>query len=179
MEIVGLPSKDGNEFLRNTHYLGRAAVGTRFYGLLLANKLVGVAGFRCNELCRFVIDNGLPKNTASEFLSICLKKVGRDYIFTFADEDVGHLGVLYQACNALYLGKVGDGISYEVDGVLYSGKFVEKKIRDFVLAGKEVRVVPSKGKHKYVFITAKDKNRRKILSDEFLKKSFPFPKANI
>jgi len=59
------------------------------------------------ELNRLVLREGLPKNTASEFLSGCLRllsKQGDKVIVSYSDEAWGHRGYIYQATNFIYTG---------------------------------------------------------------------------
>jgi hypothetical protein len=186
LEVSRIARKEANDFLSRFHYLGGVRGGAISFGLINENILFGVvcfnkihmAGMNAMELTRLVLADGLPKNSASKFLAKCLRRINVEVVVTFADEDAGHIGKVYQACNAFYLGKVGETIAYEVDGLIYSGKFIEKKIRGFLDDGKAIKLIKAKGKHKYVFITVGDKKRNRELKLCFERKSKPYPGLN-
>lgn len=59
------------------------------------------------ELNRLAIEDGVPKNTASRFLMMCLRDLatlGSFVIVSYADEGWGHKGYVYQATNWIYTG---------------------------------------------------------------------------
>jgi len=57
------------------------------------------------ELNRVWIDDAMPKNFASWFLSRCLKDTLQGLLIcSYADTSVGHFGYMYRACNWHYAG---------------------------------------------------------------------------
>lgn len=59
---------------------------------------------RCLELNRLWVKDGLPKNTASHFLSWALKQLPPLIIVSYADTKEGHFGWVYRAANFFYAG---------------------------------------------------------------------------
>lgn len=62
------------------------------------------------ELCRFFVYGGLPKNTASRFLSITHRLIKKyapqvKVLYTYAAGFQGLIGTIYQAANYDYIGK--------------------------------------------------------------------------
>lgn len=74
------------------------------------HKLFGDAGHIEDylELCRFFVYDGVPKNSASQFLSIThrlLKRyTKRKWLYTYAAGFQGLIGTIYQAANYDYIG---------------------------------------------------------------------------
>lgn len=57
------------------------------------------------ELNRLIVNDGLPKNTLSFFVSNAIKKLpSNKIIVSFADPNIGHNGYIYQATNFIYTG---------------------------------------------------------------------------
>jgi hypothetical protein len=118
--------------------MGSLPVATTCYGLIYGGKLSGVAvvGSACSptvgasigiknegicELRRFALRDNMPKNTASYFLSRVIKKIaGYNVLISYADSQAGHIGSIYQACNAIYL-----GCSQENRIVMPSGEIIK------------------------------------------------------
>jgi len=117
-------------FVKQHHYSGGIHNGPMTYGLyrLSDNELVGVCAFATpsseavcasvfggeykrsvTELHRLVLLDDVPHNAESFFISRALKLLRDDRpnysaVLSFADTTEGHLGTIYQATNALYLG---------------------------------------------------------------------------
>jgi len=56
------------------------------------------------ELNRLIVNDGLPKNTLSYFVSQCLKMIPPMILISYSDSGQGHHGYIYQATNWIYLG---------------------------------------------------------------------------
>jgi hypothetical protein len=136
---------DCRRFCEKTHYSKSYGAGGRLYfSLYYQNKLVGVSIWRgpigrsmymlfglddnksILDLSRFCLDDCMPKNTASYFLSRCIKWIKQNkndinYLTTYADYNENHNGIIYKATNWLPFGVGGDGVRiYEImkDGSL-------------------------------------------------------------
>lgn len=165
LKIVVLSPFEAGEFLSRNHYLGTVPAGCESFGFVEGDRLVGVASFsRCQgdsgmvgaELRRFaMLDWGI--SVASELLSLGLKEYLKThgdvgFVKTFADMNQNHVGTIYQATNALYLGQSGmEEVFVAPSGKEYSGRYAW---RSMDLDGVEKsdcvrRRVP--GKHKYVY----------------------------
>ena len=113
------------EWLLYKHYAKRIPNIMYSFGLFNKNKvLVGVCTFGMSpsstlsssicgdnftkyviELNRLIVNNNLPKNTLSFFVSKCLKKLPNNkIIISFADSNMNHNGYIYQATNFIYTG---------------------------------------------------------------------------
>lgn len=56
------------------------------------------------ELNRLWVHDDMPKNAASAFLSVALKRLPGRIIVSYADTTVGHAGYVYRASNFFYAG---------------------------------------------------------------------------
>ena len=98
---------------------GRGLIGMIIYGspLISATKSMGqeVNYNQVLELKRlFIEDNQSLPHIESYVIAQSLKMIKKEFpdvkvVITFADENVGHVGGIYQATNAIYLGKSKDG----------------------------------------------------------------------
>ena len=87
-------------------------VGVCTFGLPCRNLNDGYACFgpeypiKTWELNRLIVEEGLPKNSLSYFVSQSLKQMKTPCcIVSYADENNGHHGYIYQATNWMYVGK--------------------------------------------------------------------------
>jgi hypothetical protein len=114
------------EFILEKHYAQRMPGISFAYGLFIDNKLEGIltigkpaSNTLCESICgkeyrdyvfelnRLCTNEGLPKNTLSQFVSKVLKSLSREEIIlvSYADEGMNHHGYIYQATNWIYTGK--------------------------------------------------------------------------
>jgi hypothetical protein len=107
------------DFINKYHYLGYCPAGAKYrIGLFYQGHMVGaclmgrpVARHENQndlEITRFVLHPNCPKNTASWFLSRCLKiakKDGYKRVISYADTAEGHTGAIYKACNFRCVGE--------------------------------------------------------------------------
>ena len=83
-------------------------VGMAVFGQPCGTNVTRKYGDNTLELRRFYVLDHMPKNTASYFLSRCLKqlrKTGMSKVISYSDPNQGHTGVMYRATNFEYLGK--------------------------------------------------------------------------
>lgn len=123
------PSLTKEWFLKR-HYARRLPNTIQFaFGLYQNENLLGVCAFsvpsakmnrgrsvfheievQTYELSRLIVEEDLPKNTLSFFVSQCLKQLPRpSCVVSFADPYNGHHGYIYQACNFLFTGESEKG----------------------------------------------------------------------
>ena len=114
------------DFILNKHYAQRKPSISYAYGLFIDNKLEGIltigkpaSNSLCEGVCgadykqyvyelnRLCVNEGLPKNTLSQFGSKVLKDLSdtRIILISYADEGANHHGYIYQATNWIYTGK--------------------------------------------------------------------------
>lgn len=123
--IKTITHHDCREWLLFKHYAKRMCSISFSFGLFdPGNLLVGIVTFGmppsstlaksiCGEkykdyvleLNRLVVNDGLPKNALSFFVSNSIKKLPNEKIIvSFADANMNHNGYIYQATNFLYTG---------------------------------------------------------------------------
>lgn len=123
--VDSIKSQETMEWLLKKHYAKRMCSISFSFGLFNNDKvLVGVITFgmppsstlsdsicgknlsnKVIELNRLVINEGLPKNTLSFFVSKAINKINEERIIvSFADANMSHHGYIYQATNFLYTG---------------------------------------------------------------------------
>ena len=120
------------------HYLGRIkTIATLHYGVFFENRLVGcismgspnateIKGFydRNNqegvwEIKRLALSPICPKNSESRVIAIAIrlvKKLGAWLIVTYADDGIGHTGVIYKAAGFDYQGLTAQKNDFWVNG---------------------------------------------------------------
>ena len=70
------------------------------------------------ELNRLCVNEGLPRNALSFFVSHCLQMLPRPMVvISYADSGMGHHGYIYQATNWVYTGMSSKSTEYSVEGM--------------------------------------------------------------
>lgn len=199
--VSKIDSKLGKEFVKTNHYSKGIHNGPMCYGLFHKDKLVGVCAFAtpCSEnvcasvfgydmrrsvteLHRLVLLDEAPKNSESWFIVRALKELKKDKpiykaVLSFADSTQGHLGIIYQATNALYTGTSGKATFYLDDtGRLRHPRQNGINITKEDALEKNWKPVKREGKHRYLYILADNKKDRKDLNKKLLLKSLDYPK---
>jgi hypothetical protein len=113
------------------------------------------------ELNRLVVNDGLPKNTLSYFVSKCLKMLPKpNCIVSYADQNQGHNGYIYQATNWIYTGVstpkhkyvFEDGSTFDIRrGIDNKGKVVDK--------------ILMKPTHRYLYFNGSKTDVKKMKAD--------------
>ncbi len=168
-EIKPIKYEQTLDWLLNKHYAHRIPMITWAFGLFIENELRGICTFGkpasmslCDGVCgkeyrlkvyelnRLVIDDGLPKNILSYFVSRCLKELKEEdlIIVSYADEGMNHCGFIYQATNWLYTGKN----KIRTDKYMPGNRHARHYTDEFSNLRK-VRTV----KHRYIYFTGKSK----------------------
>ncbi len=82
------------------------------------NELPDLTPQDCRELVRLWSPDDMPRNTESRLVSQALRALtGVRLVVSFSDPAAGHVGTIYQATNAVYLGVSAGGIRYvDTDG---------------------------------------------------------------
>lgn len=181
----------------NFHYAKRVPVGVVAFNVYEEEEWCGVIvyGYGANphiaaiydkwpgqvlELVRVAL-NGKQKTT-SECVAASLKMIKKfcpmvDMIVSYADVDQGHTGVIYQATNWIYVGKMNEGA--KTDFVVKGKKMHPKSVwgkgwkesLEWIRANIDINATQTitKGKHKYLFPLNK-KIRKKV---ECLRQPYP------
>lgn len=122
MTITALDSKSAANLVVARHYLHRRPPISHAFGLHVHGKLMGVVTYgvpasrhlqksACPsgpdlvlELNRLWLDDALPKNSESWFVSRTLKMLPPRIVVSYADPLHGHYGYIYRALNFRYAG---------------------------------------------------------------------------
>lgn len=124
LSILSITPFEAKQWLKYKHYAKRVPPIKYAFGLFENLALIGVCTFApppkamnsgesvfnglsisVFELNRLVLNEGLEKNTASFFVSRCLKKLPAPCcVVSYADATFGHVGYIYQALNFIYTG---------------------------------------------------------------------------
>ena len=199
MTVGPVEQIDVREFCRRWHYTNTGGNMTWNYGLYDGDVLVGVVSYNLptREACgsvfgeqhlervahmgRLVCADEAPRNSESRLIAGSLTHLSDDKgfwgVLTYAAQDEGHIGYVYQATNAIYTGTGGDS-SYWVD---QDGKRRGTKQGTAANARRMAKSQgwikhPSLPKHRYVYILgtpAERRARRKLLKLP----SLPYPKS--
>ena len=168
------------------------AEGGDFIGCVLfgggANRNIGspygLAYGEVIELVRVALNGKQGHGHTSQVVMMAIRQLKRDakairLVISYADEDHGHVGKIYQATNWVYTGEVSHGSN---GGFLIHGKEVHKRtvvarygtasidyLRETV--DKDVKILKPRGKLKYVYPL--DKRMRRLVDGM----SKPYPKV--
>jgi hypothetical protein len=191
MKVLRIENSQCKDYVLNVHYARRLPPIEVAFGLYMDNTLSGVCTFSTPasrfemkpqpyELNRLVVDEGLPKNTLSKFVSSCLKQFPSNpaIIVSYADPNFGHNGYIYQATNWIYNGLTGARNLFFVDGVEYHERTVYDKygtgsVSELRSKGYEVRVEKTKPKHRYFYLIGSKKFKKSIEIERM-----PYPKGD-
>lgn len=175
--------QDTKNWILNIHYAKRMPCISYAFGLFQNNIIVGICTFGipashtlCKGVCgeeyksivlelnRLVLHPNLPRNSASYFISKCIKQLPKPKILvSYADTQMTHIGYVYQATNWIYTGATKPRTD------MYAG---EGKHSRHSLGDRTQRTFRS-SKHRYVYfhgINLKDKLNYKIQ---------PYPKGDL
>lgn len=199
-----VPTKEGKEFVKQHHYSHGIHNGPMTYGLFKGMDLIGVCAFAnpCSEavcasvfgveykrsvteLHRLVIIDDTPKNTESWFIVRALKMLKKDRpnynaVLSFADATEGHLGVIYQATNAIYTGTSGKATFFlDQTGRLRHPRQNGSNITKEEAVLRNWKPVKREGKHRYLYVLANGQKHRKTLLQQLQLPSLPYPKHTV
>lgn len=122
MSVLPIASKLATEMVIKHHYLHRRPPILFAHGLILGSQVVGVVTFgtppsrhlqmsacpsepsNVIELNRLWVDDSMPRNSESWFVSRALKQLPPRIVVSYADTAQGHTGYVYRALNFRYAG---------------------------------------------------------------------------
>lgn len=187
MEVKAIPKHETSEWFLKKHYAHRLPCISYAFGLYLDNVLSGVCSFgmpanyvemeawkpyELLELNRLCVNDGLPRNTLSMFVSKCLKMLPQPrVIISYADITNGHHGYIYQATNWIYT-----GIGGEAHWILKDGSVKCRRHHDKIPKELIDRVEKTKKARYYYFVG--DKKAVKILKKQLRYEVLPYPKGD-
>ena len=198
MTIAPVTPDDVDEFSHRYHYTDTGGSRLWRWGLWDGPTLHGIVSynlptrdvcealfgaehyFRVWHMGRLSLSDVSPTNAESRLIGGSLRAIRREHpdvwgIVTYAATDVGHLGYVYQATNALYTGLAGDPY-YWTDG---RGARRSTYLSGHVNAARGASLGWTRtrggGKHRYVYILGfrtQRRQRRELLRFPVL----PYPK---
>lgn len=122
MNVLPIATREAARIVVANHYLHRKPPVSHAYGLQVDGVTLGVVTFgtppsrhlqmgacpsgpsKVIELNRLWVDDSLPTNTESWFVSRALKLLPPRIVVSYADPVFGHLGYIYRALNFYYAG---------------------------------------------------------------------------
>ena len=198
LQVRPIPHNVAKQLLVRQHYLHSMPGGTKLaFGVFFGQRLMGAATFGagptlsyrlvegaspgdCATLTRFWLDDTLPPNSESRVMGVilrCLKKyTSLKMVLSYASPEIGHLGVIYQAGNWLYIGLSSATPLYDLgDGVLRHSRSLGHSygthgVEYFKSKGVPIRTVPQLAKYRYVYFLDKTWHHR------LLAPVLPYPK---
>jgi hypothetical protein len=193
-EVKSIDYQDCKEWFLKKHYSKRIPSISFCFGLY-SDKLEGVCSFgsppsralciglcgvenahKVYELNRLVVNENLPKNTLSYFVSKCIQSLPNELILvSYADTSQGHNGYIYQATNWIYTGLSAKRTErFDIDNPNKHSKSVtDKKGVDYQSLA--IRERPQK--HRYVYFTGSKYDKRNLLK-QLRYKIEPYPKGD-
>jgi hypothetical protein len=203
MIVAPVSTSDVRTFVERYHYTSSAPNNTSLWrwGLWHGPVLHGVVSYNIptRETCasvfgteqvgnvwhmhRLALSDDSPRNSESRLIAGSIKAIERQYphvwaVLTYAATDVGHIGYVYQATNAIYTGTGGDS-SYYIDasGGRHS-TYIRGAAMNATRAAERGWTRHSSGpKHRYVYILGSKTQRRQRRSMLKLP-ALPYPKAS-
>jgi hypothetical protein len=131
------------------------------------------------ELQRVALNGKQGHNKTSQAVSLAMRELKNDAVylkclFSYADTEQKHLGIIYQATNWIYIGKSQKTPKYFKNGKRVHELTVNDMKRRHKKTAKELGYTKMKGFSKYLYVMPYDKKLRK----EILKKQKPYPKRD-
>lgn len=188
IEVKSIKRELTKDWLLNKHYARRMcsisySFGLFFDGILngvltigkpASNALcVGVCGKENSsfvyELNRLCVNDNLPKNTLSFFVSQCLKKLPKMILVSYADTSMNHNGYIYQATNWLYTGLSAKRPDWKIKGKEHlhsytiADEFRGKKNRIDLIKkkyGNKFYTIDRPRKHRYIYFLGSKKDKK-------------------
>lgn len=118
------------------------------------------------ELNRLVVNEGLPINALSFFVSHCLQMLPKPLVvISYADDGQGHHGYIYQATNWVYTGMSNPHTDYLPEG--QEGMHVRSLYNNFSVKTTKLKMVKVERsrKHRYFQFLGDKRQKRKMLKD--------------
>jgi len=167
------------------HYLHRRAPCSIAFGLFFQGVLKGVVCYgtpssaplrsgvagkenasNVCELTRLWICDSVPKNGESFLIGNTIRKCGKEICVSFAEAQMGHVGIVYQATNWIYTGLSAKRTNWTIEGVsshcqTIADKYTSKELREKF--GDKFSLQPRPRKHRYIFINASGRRKKELL----------------
>ena len=195
-KVHSINPKEARGWILRKHYAKRLPSISWVFGLYVDMHLEGVISYgtpvsstllsgvcgkensdKVIELNRLIINEGVPKNSASYLVGNSLKLLPKPKIVvSYADTSQGHIGYVYQATNFIYTGlssKFLDpkvkGLEHQHHGTYAHGKNNKQLKEEF---GDKLYFVERARKHRYIYFVGCPELRSKLNY-----KVLPYPKG--
>ncbi len=199
--VSSIDYQDCKEWFLKKHYAKRIPMVQFAFGLFQDNQIIGVCSYGTTlaidirkkfdynvyELNRLVINEGLPKNTLSYFVSQTIKMMPMPCVLlSYADTTKGHHGYIYQATNWIYTGLSAIVKEYKVKGQedMHSQTLFDKSKgkSDRVgylkqIYGDRLYMAYRDRKHRYFYFLGNKYHKKKMINSLPYQKQ-PYPKGN-
>ena len=184
MTVSAVAHRDVIEFCRRYHYSNTGGSNLWNWGLWHGVYLLGVVSYNlptrsvCDSIFgedhwdhvwhmgRLAVADEVPKNAESRLIGGSLRAIEKQHpgtwaIVTYAATDVGHIGYVYQATNALYTGTGGDPTWFIDQEGRRRGRYLSGHVSDARAASMGWEKQASGGpKHRYIYILGNKRERR-------------------
>jgi len=189
--VKSIKSELCKDWLLNKHYAKRLCSISYSFGLFNNKILIGILTIgkpASNPLCigvcgkknkdyvyelnRICVNDNLPKNCLSYFVSQCLKKLPTMILVSYADTSMNHNGYIYQATNWIYTGLSAKRTEkYDIDNPNKHSKTVTES-KKYINLGTRQR--PQK--HRYIYFIG-NKSEKKQFKKDLKYDIKPYPKG--
>lgn len=187
MRVSKVTPADVEEFGRRYHYTGSAGSDFWRWGLWHGVTLHGVISYNLptRDVCesvfgaehfdkvwhmgRLMLSHDSPRNSESRLIAGSLKLIQRDHpdtwgVLTYAATDVGHLGYVYQATNALYTGTGGDPTYYTDELGVRHGTYLSGHVNAARAAALGWTRHKGGPKHRYLYVLGSRTQRQQRMA---------------
>jgi len=191
--VLQLQYKSAKDFILQYEWLGNMGTSKHCFGLVFDDHIGAVACYgppvaptkyhnilgeeisqKVYQLCRGASTYWAPKWAPSKLIASSLKLLSIRYgiraVLAYADEMAGEIGTVYQACNAIYLGRTspGGGKRYIINGHTYDprkvvSKFGSRSRPHLLTIDPKFQTLPINPKHRYMFPLGSSKEKKEIL----------------
>jgi len=154
-------------------YSSNAIVGVIIYGIPASRSLQkGICGSEeCNnviELTRLWIDDSVGKNAESFLIGNTIPLIKKEILVSYAQDDMGHVGYVYQATNWIYTGLSDKHIQWRIEGIsghsrhLFDSYGGINNAKEFL--GDKLIKEERPRKHRYIYFNCNKKRKKELLS---------------
>ena len=199
MIVAPVSPSDVQEFARRYHYTATGGSAVWRWGLWHGPVLHGVVAYNlptrtaCESVFgpehfdkvihmgRLVLSDESPRNSESRLIGGSLREIERNYpaiwcVLTYAAADVGHIGTVYQATNAIYTGTTGVEHYYvDTRGRRRSNYVNGARLSKQCAENRGWTVHEGQPKHRYLYVLGNKAERRHRMNLLRLP-SLPYPK---
>lgn len=183
MTIEHAPRHEVDEFCRRYHYSNNGGSKVWNYGLWHGVTLLGIVSYNlptrsvCDSVFgpehyehvwhmgRLAIADHVPRNAESHLIGGSMRRIQQEYpyvwaVLTYAATEVGHVGYVYQATNALYTGTGGDPIYFIDQQGKRRGRYLSGHVSDARAEAMGWTKYIGAPKHRYVYILGNKREKR-------------------